>query len=73
MCDCFVRGIIIPKEKIYTELRDLIYSSSTIVGYCEAVFLGEETKTLESVLNGYVVNLQPKILWSGSIGAGKIV
>ena len=73
MCDCFVRGIIIPKEKIYTELRDLIYSSSIIVGYCEAVFLGEETKTLESVLNGYVVNLQPKILWSGSIGAGKIV
>lgn len=73
MCDCFVRGIIIPKEKIYTELRDLIYSSSTIVSYCEAVFLGEETKTLESVLNGYVVNLQPKILWSGSIGAGKIV
>ena len=73
MCDCFVRGIIIPKEKIYTELRDLIYSSSIIVGHCEAVFLGEETKTLESVLNGYVVNLQPKILWSDSIGAGKII
>ena len=73
MCDCFVRGIIIPKEKIYTELRDLIYSSSTIVGYCEAAYFGEEIKTLESVLNGYVVNLQPEILWSGSIGAGKIV
>ena len=73
MCDCFVRGIIIPKEKIYTELRDLIYSSSTIVSYCEAAYFGEEIKTLESVLNGYVVNLQPEILWSGSIGAGKIV
>ena len=73
MCDCFVRGIIIPKEKLYTELSDLIYSSTTIQGYCEALFVKEETKTLESVLNGYVVNIQPKILWCDSIGAGKIV
>ena len=64
---------IIPREKFFTELRELIYSSQTIQGYSEVVFVKEETKTLESVISGHVVNLEPRILWCDSIGTEKIV
>lgn len=64
MCDCFLKGINIPKEELYTAIKEsLDLSQTTQRYYSTIVYIKEERKTFESILSGYVLNLGFRIVW----------
>ena len=64
MCDCFLKGINIPKEELYTAIKESLDLSQTTQRYYSTIdYIKEERKTLESILSGYVLNLGFGIVW----------
>lgn len=68
MCDCFLKGINIPKEELYTTTKEFLDLSQTTQRYYSSVdYIREETKTLESILSGHVLNLGFGIVWYDAV------
>ena len=64
MCDCFLKGINIPKEELYTAIKESLDLSQTTQRYYSTIdYIKEERKTFESILSGYVLNLGFGIVW----------
>ena len=63
-CDCFLKGINIPKEELYTTAKEFLdLSQTTQKYYSTADYIKEKTQTLESILSGHVLNLGFGIVW----------